>query len=63
MHLVLFFQVAFANPLWAPFLDKTVKEVCEVLGVNFDASRPKCEPFKLLLYETGSQYVDLLLTR
>lgn len=30
---------------------------CGALGVNYVASAPRCELYKLLLYETGSQYV------
>ena len=36
-------------------MDRVVKEVCGTLGVNFAASQPRCELYKLLLYETGSQ--------
>lgn len=38
-------------------MDGVVREVCAALGVNFDASKPRCDLYKLLLYETGSQYV------
>ena len=38
-------------------MDKVVKEVCEALGVNLGASRPRSELYKLLVYETGSQWV------
>lgn len=34
---------------------KTVKSVCDTLGVNYEASNPRFELYKLLLYETGSQ--------
>lgn len=36
-------------------MDQTVRDVCEVLGVNYEASKPQCELYKLLLYEKGSQ--------
>ena len=36
-----------------------VTSVCNTLGVNQAASAPKCELYKLLLYETGSQYVKI----
>ena len=48
-------QVHFENAAWGPFMVQTVRDVCEVLGVNFQASQPRCELYKLLLYETGSQ--------
>lgn len=48
-------QVTFGHPQWAEFLTTVVKEVCETLGVNLSASKPKVELHKLLLYETGSQ--------
>lgn len=35
-----------------------VKSACKALGVNYAASAPRCELYKLLLYETGSQYVQ-----
>jgi hypothetical protein len=31
--------------------------VCEQLGVNIDASKPRAELYKLLVYEKGSQCV------
>ena len=31
-----------------------------MLGVNLEASKPRCELYKLLLYETGPQYVHTL---
>lgn len=48
-------NVHFDNPLWANFMTRVVRETCETLGVNYDASRPQCELYKLLVYETGSQ--------
>jgi hypothetical protein len=47
--------VRFQNPAWAGFVDKVLLETCKALGVNVDASRPRAELCKLLLYETGSQ--------
>lgn len=55
LYLVLNVQVSFDNPAWKNFIDRVVQEVCERLGVNIAASRPRCELYKLLLYETGSQ--------
>ncbi|KAF7789413.1 hypothetical protein EIP86_000357 [Pleurotus ostreatoroseus] len=51
-------QVSFCNPTWSVWLQRVVTEVCSSLGVNHAASQPRCELYKLLLYETGSQYVD-----
>ena len=48
-------QVAFGNPEWNAFIKRVVKDVCETLGVNIATSAPRCELYKLLLYETGSQ--------
>ncbi|RDX51144.1 hypothetical protein OH76DRAFT_1401917 [Lentinus brumalis] len=50
-------KVHFMNAAWAPFMAQTVRDVCEVLGVNFQASQPRCELYKLLLYETGSHFL------
>jgi hypothetical protein len=49
--------VAFQNAAWGTFMENVVKETCEALGVSVAASRPRAELYKLLLYETGSQYV------
>ena len=48
-------QVKFGNPKWAKFVDGVVKKTCEALGVDFASSKPRCELYKLLLYEKGSQ--------
>ncbi|KAI9060522.1 hypothetical protein FKP32DRAFT_1595275 [Trametes sanguinea] len=50
-------QIRFQNASWATFMDTTVREVCQVLGINFEASKPVCELYKLLLYETGSHFL------
>ncbi|KDQ61218.1 glycosyltransferase family 8 protein [Jaapia argillacea MUCL 33604] len=50
-------QISFGNPSWTRFVDGVVKEVCTTLGVNFAASKPRCELYKLLLYETGSHFL------
>ncbi|KAI1793098.1 hypothetical protein LXA43DRAFT_1127543, partial [Ganoderma leucocontextum] len=50
-------KIHFANAAWKPFLEGAVRDVCQVLGVNFDASKPRCELYKLLLYETGSHFL------
>ncbi|KAG8916703.1 hypothetical protein FRC01_002912, partial [Tulasnella sp. 417] len=50
-------DVSFDNPAWKSFIDRVVQEVCATLGVNFAASRPRCELYKLLLYEKGSHFL------
>ncbi|KAH9897752.1 hypothetical protein C8Q73DRAFT_370472 [Cubamyces lactineus] len=50
-------QVHFENPAWSAFLNSTVVDVCQILGVNFHASKPACSLYKLLLYETGSHFL------
>ena len=40
---------------WSGFIEKIVQDACEVLGVNVSDSRPRCDLYKLLLYETGGQ--------
>ncbi|KAH9934631.1 uncharacterized protein B0H18DRAFT_1180741 [Fomitopsis serialis] len=47
-------QVQFHNPAWQGYLQGVVKDVCAELGVNMAVSQPRCELYKLLLYETGS---------
>ncbi|PIL31358.1 hypothetical protein GSI_06057 [Ganoderma sinense ZZ0214-1] len=50
-------KVNFENAAWHPFLQGILRDVCQALGVNFDASKPRCELYKLLLYETGSHFL------
>ncbi|KAI0334097.1 hypothetical protein GY45DRAFT_1243621, partial [Cubamyces sp. BRFM 1775] len=50
-------EIRFENPAWTTFLDNTVREACQALGVDAQASKPFCEPYKLLLYETGSHFL------
>ncbi|KAI0720055.1 hypothetical protein C8T65DRAFT_736222 [Cerioporus squamosus] len=51
-------QVKFRNDKgWSEWLRQVVKSVCEALGVNHAASQPRCELYKLLLYETGSHFL------
>jgi hypothetical protein len=52
-------KVRFHNPVWSTFMGKVVQDVCKTLGVNLQASQPRCELYKLLLYEKGSQSVAL----
>lgn len=51
----------FGNPKWAGFVDDVAKKTCEALGVDFASSKPRCELYKLLLYEKGSQLVFILV--
>jgi hypothetical protein len=49
-------KVAFSNLEWLAFVTgNVVRQVCAELGVSVQASMPRCELYKLLLYETGSQ--------
>ncbi|KAJ6479333.1 hypothetical protein C8R47DRAFT_983607 [Mycena vitilis] len=50
--------VKFTNPTWTKFVaDTVVKEVVQALGVSYSpAVAPRCELYKLLLYETGSHF-------
>ncbi|KAL4245987.1 hypothetical protein ABKN59_009134 [Abortiporus biennis] len=50
-------SVTFANPRWHRFMMEVVNEVCQSLGVSLIASTPRCELYKLLLYETGSHFL------
>ena len=54
-HFLMSLQVTFVNPDWDEFIAKAMVEICQALGVHFAASKPRCELYKLLLYETGSQ--------
>ncbi|KAF8211214.1 hypothetical protein K438DRAFT_2039655 [Mycena galopus ATCC 62051] len=51
-------QVHFDNPAWKPFMDQVRQEVCLKLGLApGQTSTVRCEPYKLLLYETGSHFL------
>jgi hypothetical protein len=50
-------RVAFRNPDWQCFVSRAVEDICEALGVDISASKPSAKLHKLLVYETGSQYV------
>ena len=54
-------RINLTNPAWATFLDGIVDTVWKGLGVAPFTTRPKCELYKLLLYERGSQYVSALV--
>jgi hypothetical protein len=50
-------QIHFENPLWQQWINKDViPAVREALGVS--ATDITAEIYKLLLYQTGSQYVS-----
>lgn len=49
-------KISFVNPAWDSFIQReVVKSVCQALGVAPTSIPPRCELYKLLLYETGSQ--------
>jgi hypothetical protein len=51
-------QITFKNQAWSKWVNSTVlPAVCEKLGVNIEASKPRAELYKLLVYEKGSQCV------
>ncbi|GJE87332.1 hypothetical protein PsYK624_034150 [Phanerochaete sordida] len=47
-------MITFQNPKWSSFLGKTVREVCNTLGVGYDSSKPTCTLHKLVLHGPGS---------
>ncbi|KAL1723987.1 hypothetical protein EV715DRAFT_245605 [Schizophyllum commune] len=47
-------MVQFNNPAWDDYVKRALKDVCDALGVDMKVSKPHCELYKLLLYETGS---------
>ncbi|KAL1723986.1 hypothetical protein EV715DRAFT_286048 [Schizophyllum commune] len=49
--------VHFNNAAWDDFMQRVLKDVCTTLGVNMAVSNPRCELYKLLLYETGSHFL------
>ncbi|KAI0800544.1 hypothetical protein C8Q74DRAFT_1237198 [Fomes fomentarius] len=49
--------VHFENRAWAKFMDQVILDVCQALGVNHEASQPRCNLHKLLLYEKGSHFL------
>lgn len=49
-------KISFQSALWANFVDKTVvPHIWKALGIAPASTPPRCELYKLLLYETGSQ--------
>ncbi|KAK1228339.1 hypothetical protein PQX77_008592 [Marasmius sp. AFHP31] len=50
-------KIQFQDPRWKTFMDRVVQEVCQALGVNIEASQPRHELYKLLIYETGSHFL------
>ncbi|KDQ15309.1 hypothetical protein BOTBODRAFT_174150 [Botryobasidium botryosum FD-172 SS1] len=49
--------VAFDNPAWNSFIVDVAAQVYKGLGINFHASKPKIELYKLLLHGTGSHFL------
>ncbi|KAF6756350.1 hypothetical protein DFP72DRAFT_1044931 [Ephemerocybe angulata] len=51
-------NVSFANPKWKEFIDQTAfKTVWATLGVAPYTTMPRCELYKLLLYQEGSHFL------
>src|ERR1700735_5417723 len=56
-------RVTFQNPTWDVFVKELVsKSVWPELGVGTYKTPPRCELYKLLMYQTGSQSVHLSST-
>jgi len=51
-------RIRFGNSAWTTFMDGVVKTIWQHLGMAPSRSSPRCELYKLLLYETGSQSVS-----
>ncbi|KAL5531710.1 hypothetical protein ACEPAG_4587 [Sanghuangporus baumii] len=49
--------ITFANPTWSSFINLVAKRACTELGVPLGSKAPKCELYKLLLYEPGSHFL------
>ncbi|KAI0058526.1 hypothetical protein BV25DRAFT_1891186 [Artomyces pyxidatus] len=51
-------RIHFANPHWESWVLNTVlRSVCSGLGVNTTSTLPRCELYKMLLYEAGSHFL------
>ncbi|EJD55222.1 hypothetical protein AURDEDRAFT_109633 [Auricularia subglabra TFB-10046 SS5] len=50
-------KVAFDHPAWNGFIARVATDVCEALGVDETLSKPRCELYKLLVYEKGSHFL------
>ncbi|KIM21996.1 hypothetical protein M408DRAFT_79639 [Serendipita vermifera MAFF 305830] len=51
-------KITFTNPTWTKWINTVIlPAVCEKLGVSINASKPRAELYKLLLYETGSHFL------
>ncbi|KAF8844491.1 hypothetical protein BDN67DRAFT_962852 [Paxillus ammoniavirescens] len=51
-------RIQFTNPAWKPYIDGTVVDmVRKALGAAVPTTPPRCELYKLLLYETGSHFL------
>ncbi|KAG8958289.1 hypothetical protein FRC00_002870 [Tulasnella sp. 408] len=47
-------EIHFDNPGWRKWVGTVMKSVCDGLAVDTTQSKPYCDLYKLLLYETGS---------
>ncbi|KIO16770.1 hypothetical protein M407DRAFT_85632, partial [Tulasnella calospora MUT 4182] len=50
-------KIRFENPDWRKWIGTVMKSVCDALGVDTAQSKPYCDLYKLLLYETGSHFL------
>ncbi|KAF9044406.1 hypothetical protein BJ165DRAFT_198051 [Panaeolus papilionaceus] len=51
-------SISFTNPAWERFVDEVAtKKVWTALGVAPYSTKPKCELYKLLLYQKGSHFL------
>lgn len=48
-------KLKFLNPAWTTFIDGINDTICTQLGVAPSSVAPRCELYKLLIHETGSQ--------
>lgn len=48
-------KITFENREWELFVQSLVQSVCSALGVQAAQIMPRCELYKLLLYQVGSQ--------
>ncbi|KAL0568271.1 hypothetical protein V5O48_013714 [Marasmius crinis-equi] len=51
-------KVHFEQTGWKAFMGRVVSEVCRVLGVNEQVSKPRCKLYKLLVHGTGSRILS-----
>ncbi|KAI0797102.1 hypothetical protein C8Q75DRAFT_226404 [Abortiporus biennis] len=44
-------KITIGSKNWPIFMENVAKEVCQALGIDYDSSRPRCELFKLILFD------------